>query len=170
MRKSPFRLLVFLLAVTIIACCEPKPRNSYPTVIDSSYSVLAIKDAFPTTSGVDSFYYPVYHIAIKNTGIEADSFKLVIDPQNGYLPLTATQYVGAGETRIFSTYGPLPSNIDDSAKGRYFGFVQNDPDSLDLHLFRPLVTVSYGASIDGPESCGNPATQKIISIDSLKKK
>jgi hypothetical protein len=171
MHRFIFGLQALILAIVVISCCDPKPRNSYPTVIDSSYSYLTVKDAFTYASGaVDSLYYPVYSVDIKNTGSEADSFKLTIDPQNIYSVLTVTQFVGAGETKTFKTYGPLPSNIDDSAKHRYYGFVYYDPDSLDLRISRPHVTISYGSSIDGPESCGTQPITETVNIDSLIKK
>jgi hypothetical protein len=168
MHKFLYQVSFIVLIITVISCCDPKPRNSYPTVIDSSYSYLAIKDAFPTgASSIDSFYYPVYTLDIKNTGSQADSFTLIIDPQVGYYPLTVSQFVAPGETKTFKTYGPLPSNVLDSAKYRYYGFRFYDPDSLNLRIFRPRVTVSYGGTIDGPESCGSPAIEKVINIDSL---
>ena len=170
MHKTLTTIVPALLSFAIISCCDPKPRNSYPTVIDSTYSFLAVKDAFPTVNGTDSFYYPVYNIGIKNTGAEADSFKLIIDPQNGWDPLTVTQYVAPGETKILKTYGPLLSNVPDTAKVRYYGFANNDPDSLDLKILRPSVTISYGSSLDGPESCGSPAVTRQVNIDSLGKK
>ncbi|HYM19839.1 MAG TPA: hypothetical protein VEW28_02425 [Candidatus Kapabacteria bacterium] len=171
MYKIFFFLSAVSLSVALFSCCDPKPRNSYPAVIDSSFSYRAIKDAFTLSSGsVDSLYYPVYSMNITNTGSDADSFQLVIDPLNGYLPLTVSEFVQPGETKLFKTYGPLASNALDSAKQRYYGFAFSTPDSMNLTVIRPSVTIAYGNSITGPESCGSPGTTLTVNIDSLGKK
>lgn len=167
------KLFLFVLLTSTYAlssCCDPKPRNSYPTVIDSSYSFEAIKDAtlpIPPDNHIDSAYYPIYSMDITNTGTEADTFTVVIDRQMGGYTLFDRKYVQPGETKTFRTYGPIPSNALDTAKYRYYTFFTSTPDSLDLKVLRPSVRVYYGRSLDGPETCGVAETSRAIDVDSL---
>ena len=171
MHKFSTPVLIAALVILVGSCCSPKLKSSYPLVIDSTYSYIAIKDAdiaLPPDYILDSMYYPVYAMNIQNIGSEADSFTLVID-RDGIYPLTVTQYLHPGEVKTFRTYGQIPSDMPDSAKLRYYSFYVSTPDSLNLSVLRPSVTVYYGNSITGPESCGSPAVGLPVSIDSLGK-
>lgn len=167
--------LVLLLLSTVLflgSCCDPKPRNSYPSVIDSSYSFESVKDAtipVPPDYVLDSAYYPIYSLDIKNTGSESDTFTVIIDRDQGGNVLFDKQYVEAGQTKSFHTYGPIPSNALDTAKYRYYSFFTSTPDSLDLKVLRPSVRIYYGSSLDGPETCGMAATSLTVKVDSLGK-
>ncbi|MBS1903201.1 MAG: hypothetical protein JSS75_05810 [Bacteroidetes bacterium] len=173
-------LLGLVSAAIFASCCDPKARNSFPLVIDSSYSVQSVKDAkvpVPPDYVLDSGYYPIYSIDIKNTGTEADTFRLVISPpysgQYVVTPdfqLTDKHYVEPGQTATFRTYGPVPPNALDTAKYRYLFFFTSTPDSVSLPIFRPWVQIFYGKSIDGPETCGTPETSLDVNVDNLGKK
>jgi len=143
-------------------------------VIGSSYSDTAIKDAgVPLNGGpADSIFYPIYSLDIKNTGTEADTFTISYDLKKtvNNFPLTVKQFVLAGETKTFKTYGPVPKNSPDTSKYRFFTFFVSTADSIPVSVIRPAVSITYGSSEDGPESCGSPAKTLTVNIDSLKKK
>ncbi len=166
-------LLLVAVVTTLISCCDPVPRNSFPTVVYSSYSDTAIKDVIPELPplGLDSLYYPIYKFDIKNTGTEADTFTVIFDREASYFDLTSypvlfdQQYVLPGETKTFKTYGPVPSNALDTAKYRYLAYYTSTPDSIPISIMRPTVTIYYGATPNGPEDCGSPAKQLEVNID-----
>jgi hypothetical protein len=161
----------------ISSCCDPVPKNSLPLVIDTSYTDTAIRDAIDVTipgdippDPLDSGYYPIYSLDIKNTGTEADTFKISYLRATGSfgIPLTAQQYVLPGETKTFRTYGPIPSNSLDSAKYRYLDFFVRTADSISLSVIQPTITIHYGESPNGAEQCGSPG--KDITVNPLKLK
>ena len=169
----PIALAIFVLS----ACCEPAPRNSFPVVIDTSYTDTAVKDAidltlqgFPQPDPLDSGYYPVYSLDIKNTGTDDDNFFLSYTRiRNGFIDsLSVQQLVKAGETKTFRTYGPIPSNSQDSAKFRYYTFYVHTLDSIALSVMQPAISIHYGQSPNGPGQCGSPG--KDISVDPAKLK
>ncbi|MDP4230609.1 MAG: hypothetical protein Q8916_09430 [Bacteroidota bacterium] len=168
----PLGIGLFILS----SCCVPKEKNSFPMVIDTSYTDTAVKDAIDIQNvdvpldPFDSGYYPVYSLDIKNTGSEGDTFYLTYSRvRNGYLvPLTAQQYVGAGETKTFRTYGPSPSNPPDTVKVKYYSFYVKTLDSISLFVLQPQITIHYGQSPNGPEECGSAG--KDITVDPLKLK
>lgn len=155
------------------ACCEPGQKNSFPFVIDTSYTDTAVKDAIDIQIPIDpldSGYYPIYSLDIKNTGAEADTFLLSYTrTRNGYaIPLYVKQYVQPGETKTFKTYGPIPSNSDDSAKVNFYSFYVHTIDSISLFVLQPEISIHYGRTPNGPEQCGSPG--KDIAVDPLKLK
>ena len=173
----------FLIPVTLgililSACCVPAQKNSFPTVIDTSYNDTAVKDAIDIVSvdslfnPLDSGYYPVYSLDIKNTGSDADTFYLSYSRiRNGYLvPLTVQQYIQGGETKTFKTYGPSPSNSPDTVKARYYSFYVKTIDSTSLFVLQPTISIHYGQSPNGPEQCGSPGTDLPVDISKLKHK
>jgi hypothetical protein len=163
-----------LLGVLLSSCCDPTPRQSFPQVIGSSYSDTAIKDAGVNLNGgpADSIFYPIYSVDIKNTGTEADTFTISFDRklETNNFALTAKQFVLAGETKTFKTYGPVPKNSPDTSKYRFFTFFVSTADSIPVSVIRPAISVTYGATDTDPEACGAPAKTLTVSIDSLKKK
>src|SRR3954468_12455499 len=104
-RRSKYFLFPSAFAFFLLSsCCDPKIKNSFPNVIDSSFTDTAIRDAIDVELPIDpldSGYYPVYKLDIKNTGSEADTFTLSYTRQrNGYsIPLTVSQFVQSGETK-----------------------------------------------------------------------
>lgn len=178
MRNSCIGL--FLAAsLWFVSCCDPVPRQSFPQVVYSTYKDTAIKDAGPTippSNTFDSLYYPIYSFDIKNTGSEADTFAVTLHRENGYyssifypVDMTIRQFILAGETKTFKTFGPIPRNALDTTRYRYLSFFTSTPDSIPLAIMRPDMTISYGSSVDGPESCGSPAKTLTVNVDSLKK-
>lgn len=169
----PIGFALFVLS----ACCEPVAKNSFPQVIDTSYNDTAVKDAidlpvqgFPPPDPLDSGYYPVYSLDIKNTGTEADTFYLSYShPRNGYvIPLYAQEFVQPGETKTFKTFGPSPSNSPDSIKAKYYCFYVKTLDSISLFVLQPQISIHYGQSPNGAEQCGSAG--KDITVDPLKLK
>lgn len=163
-----------ILVLALSSCCDPTPHQSFPQVINSSYSDTAIKDAGVSLNGapVDSIFYPIYSLDIKNTGTEADTFEISYDRNKAInnFALSVKQYVLAGETKTFKTYGPVPKNSPDTSKYRFYTFFVSRADSIPLSVIRPAVSISYGSSEEGPESCGSPAKTITVNIDSLRKK
>jgi hypothetical protein len=164
----PFGLTLLLLS----SCCEPAQKNSFPQVIASSYSDTAIKDAdqvkiqgLPAPDPLDSAYYPIYSVDIKNTGTEADTFKITYSRVNGLfgIPLTAQAYVMPDSIRTIKTFGPIPSNSLDSAKYQYLDFFVKTADSIHVTLLKPQITIHYGQTPNGAEQCGTSG--KDISVD-----
>jgi hypothetical protein len=179
MKLLHYRYFLFSLGIGLFilsACCEPAQKNSFPMVIDTSYNDTAIKDAIDiinvdsTFNPLDSGYYPVYSLDIKNTGTDADTFYLSYSRvRNGYLvPLTSQQYIQGGETKTFKTYGPSPSNPPDSIKVKYYSFYVKTPDSISLFKLQPQINIHYGQTPNGAEQCGTAG--KDISVDPLKLK
>ena len=180
MRSLQYRY--FLLPVSlglfiISSCCEPAQKNSFPMVIDTSYNDSAVKDAdqvlvngLPPPNPLDSGYYPIYSLDIKNTGTEADTFKLSFYRPTGLFgfPLEVDGYVLPGQTKTFRTYGPIPSNSLDTAKYRYLDFFVKTVDSISLFVLQPQITIHYGQTPNGAEQCGSSG--KDISVDPLKLK
>jgi hypothetical protein len=169
-------LLVAGIWLTILSsCCDPAQRNSFPTVIDSSYADTAVKDAidleFPIEP-LDSGFYPVYSLDIKNTGSEADTFTLSISRvRNGIeIPLITKEYVQAGETKTFKTYGPLPPNSPDSAKANLYSFFVMSPDSVSIFTLKPQVSIHYGQTPNGAEQCGTRGNDISVDISKLTRK
>jgi len=174
--KKYFFLVITFAAFLLGSCCEPAQKNSFPVVIDTSYDDTAVKDAIDISSidfpfdPLDSGYYPVYYLDIKNTGTDADTFYLSYSRvRNGYIqPLIAQQYIQAGETKTFKTYGPSLSNAPDSVKIKYYAFYVKTLDSTSLFTLQPKITVHYGQTPNGAEQCGSPG--KDITVDPLKLK
>jgi hypothetical protein len=178
-----FHNIYFLLPISfalfiLSACCDPAQRKSFPTVIQTSYTDTAVKDAidlsiqgFPPPDPLDSGYYPIYSLDIQNTGTEDDNFTLSYTRiKNGFIDsLNVQQFVKAGETKTFKTYGPIPSNSPDSAKAlHYYTFYVKTLDSIALSVMLPTMNIHYGESPNGPEQCGSPG--KDISVDPTKLK
>lgn len=169
-----FLFTVCLGLFILSACCVPMDKNSFPQVIDTSYSDTAVKDADQfigidsTVDPYDSAFYPVYSINIQNTGSEADTFYLSYSrTRNGFLePLTTQQNVNAGETKTFKTLGPIPSNAPDTLRVKYYAFFVKSPDSVHVSFLKPQITIHYGQTPNGPEQCGSPG--KDISVDPTK--
>jgi hypothetical protein len=171
----PLGLGIFILS----ACCVPAQKNSFPMVIDTSYNDSAVYDAdqvqvtgLPPPNPLDSAFYPIYSLDIKNTGSEADTFKLYYFRVNGAygFPLQAQAYVQPGETKTFRTYGPIPSNSLDTAKYRYLDFFVKTIDSISLFKLLPQVTIHYGETPNGPEQCGTSGKDISVDVTSLKHK
>ncbi|MEI8133663.1 MAG: hypothetical protein WCH46_01140 [bacterium] len=159
------------IGVMLSSCCEPKETNSLPQVMSNSYNDTIVKDAIDiegTIDPLDSGYYGVYSLDIKNTGSEADTFYLSYRRvRNGYeIPLTVQQYVKAGEVKTFTTYGPLPSNALDSAKVNLYSFFVKTPDSVSLFVLQPTINIHYAKTPNGAEQCGSPG--KDLAVDPLK--
>ncbi|MEP7233929.1 MAG: hypothetical protein ABI778_01415 [Ignavibacteriota bacterium] len=177
LRQFRFFLIPLSLGLVILsACCEPKERDSYPTVIDTSYNDSAVRDAIEIQfvdnplDPLDSGYYPVYYLDIKNTGTEADTFDLEYSRlRNGYIqPLKVSEYVQPGEVKTFKTYGPSGSNAPDSARVKYYSFFVKTLDSISLFVLQPNITIHYGETANGAEQCGSPG--KTITVNPLKLK
>lgn len=176
--QHKYFLLSIGFAIFILsACCEPTAKKSFPIVIDTSYTDTAIKDAidlniqgFPPPDPLDSGYYPIYSLDIKNAGTDDDNFSISFTRlKNGFVDsLIIRQLVKAGETKTFRTYGPIPSNSQDSAKARYYTFYVKTLDSISLSVMQPTINIHYGESPNGPEQCGSPG--KDISVDPIKLK
>lgn len=173
-RHSKYFFLTAAFAASILSsCCEPVQKNSFPQVIDTSYNDTAVKDAIDIQTPIDpldSGYYPVYSLDIKNTGTEADTFTLSYTRiRNGYeFPLSAKEFVLPGETKTFKTYGPSPSNPPDSVKIKYYSFYVKTIDSISLSVLQPMISVHYGGTPNGAEQCGSPG--KDITVNPLKLK
>lgn len=173
MHKAIILFAVAAIGFSLNSCCDPVPRNSFPTVLYSTYADTAIKDIIPELPPLklDSLYYPIYSFDIKNTGTEADTFTVIFDRENSYFDLSSypilydQQYVLPGETKTFKTYGPVPSNALDTAKYRYLAFYTSTLDSIPISIMRPTVTIYYGATPNGPEDCGSPAKQLVLNVD-----
>jgi hypothetical protein len=171
----------FLLSIGIglfilSACCEPKQKNSFPKVIDTSYTDTAVYDAdqFPeidsNANPFDSAFYPVYSLDIQNTGTQADTFYVSYSRvRNGIqVPLYVQQFVNAGETKTFKTFGPIPSNSPDTSKVKYYSFYVKTRDSISLFVLQPQISIHYGQDPNGPEQCGSPGTDISVDISKLK--
>ena len=171
-----FLLPISLASVLLASCCDPVQKNSSPMVIDTSYNDTAVKEAIEIPNidspydPLDSGYYPVYYLDIKNTGTEADTFYLSYSRvRNGYIqPLKVQQYVQPGETKTFKTYGPSPSNSLDSVKVKYYAFFVKTLDSISLFTLQPQIKIHYGQTPNGAEDCGSAG--KDIFVDPLKLK
>jgi hypothetical protein len=177
LHNNYFFLLLGLLFF-LSSCCEPAQKNSFPQVISSSYSDTAIKDAdqvsiqgLPAPDPLDSAYYPIYSIDIKNTGTEADTFKITYTRVNGLfgIPLTAQVYVQPDSTRTLKTYGPISSNSLDSAKYQYLDFFVKTADSIHVSLLKPQITIHYGATPNGAEQCGTAGKDLTVDPSTLHK-
>ncbi len=161
----------------LASCCDPTPRQSFPDVIYVSYADTTIKDAGPTIQNkFDSLYYPIYSFDIQNSGTESDTFVVTLHREIGYynsfyypLDMTIKQFVGAGETKNFKTFGPIPRNAPDTTRLRLLSFFVSTPDSIPISVMRPVITISYGSSVEGPESCGSPAKTLTVDVDRLIK-
>jgi hypothetical protein len=145
-----------------------------PLVLDSTYSDTAIKDIADRYDPkiADSAFYPIYSIDIKNTGIESDTFTLRYRRvRNGWLlPVEVKEFVPAGETRTFRTEGPIPDHGVDGLTSDivYISFFVSTPDSIPIQVMRPEVTLSYGSTQQGDESCGSPGTELKLDITNWK--
>ena len=152
-------------------CCDPNPKNSQPLVLDSTYSDTAIKDIPDRFVGsIDSAFYQIYSIDIKNMGIEGDTFTLSYKRiRNGFLlPVVVKQYVPPNETRTFRTPGPLPDHGGETSDIVYLSFFVSTPDSIPIQVMQPLVELSYGSTQTGDESCGSPGETITLDIRDWK--
>lgn len=140
-----------------------------PLVLDSTYSDTTIKDIPDRFDGnTDSAYYPIYSIDIKNTGIEADTFTLSYKRiRNGFLlPVTVKQWVPPGEVRTFRTEGPIPDHgVPVTSDIVYVSFFVSTPDSIPIKVMKPTVTLTYGSTETGDESCGSPGETITLDIN-----
>ncbi len=178
MKQWQYKYIVIVFGLLLISsCCDPAQKNSFPQVMTSSYNDTAIKDAdqvivigLPAPDPLDSAYYPIYSLDIQNTGSEADTFTVSYNRSSGLfgIPLIAQAYVQPGETKTFSTYGPIPSNSLDSAKYRYLDFFVKTKDSISLFVLQPKISIHYGQTPNGAEQCG--VAGKDITVDPLKLK
>ncbi len=161
--------LLFLTGVLIESCCEPRTKNSSPQVLENTYFDTAIKDRYPPPApgviSTDSGYYPIYKLAIKNNGTEADTFYLRFI-RNGF-GFTVSQYVLPGQIGQFVTPGPIPDTVFPNAQIIYYSFFVSTPDSVAISKERPTVTLLYGSVYNGPEGCNTDPTQMAIDIDAL---
>lgn len=165
-------MLGIALPLIVGGCCDPDPKNSSPLVLDSTYSDTAVKDISDRLFGkIDSAYYPIYSIDIKNTGIESDTFTLTYKRiRNGYLiPVVVKQYVPAGEVRTFRTEGPIPDHgVPYTSDVVYYSFFVSTPDSIPIRMMNPEVTLSYGSTLKGDESCGSAGETVKLDISNWK--
>lgn len=172
------KLILFLsLPITVLVvwsgCCDPTPRNSLPLVLDSTYSDTAIKDIpdryiLPLP---DSAYYPIYSIDVKNIGTESDTFTLTYKRirKGILLPLVVKQFVPAGETRTFRTEGPIPDyGVPATSDIIYYSYFVSTPDSIPINIMKPEVTLSYGSTADGGESCSSSGQTITLDISQWK--
>ncbi len=172
MRKFFLSVSLLLLAFTVFSCCDPQQKHSNADVLYYSYSDTAIKDfpiLYDLNTPTDSVYYPIYSLNIHNSGSEGDLFRLLIKSRDGRDSLFAQEYIEPGQIKTLRTYGPIPKNASDTSKKRYISFFVSTADSVALRLIRPIVTVSFGATANGPEQCGTAAKILQINIDSLRK-
>ncbi|MEO6938765.1 MAG: hypothetical protein ABI444_01280 [Candidatus Kapaibacterium sp.] len=162
-------LLLALGAVYLAACCEPSPRKSQPIVITTTYSDSSVYDVFPTglgTSATDSGYYPIYHIDVKNGGVESDTFTLLFSRQG--LGFSISQFVPSGQTVTFKTPGPIKDTADITAQDIYRTFFVRSTDSINIKVMRPTLAVRYGGVYNGPEGCNSDPIQIPIDIDAFR--
>ncbi len=135
----------------------------------------------------DSGYYPIWTFGIQNTGSEDDNFTMSVvyfPALGGREEFDITKRVPAGKIVLFRT-PTLPS--DSSAiytypertnpadtnlplNRDYYGFLQQSPDSTEIHFMRPSITISYGVIDNGPEACNTPASTFSLNIDRLPKR
>lgn len=167
-------IVPIFFAIIISSCCEPVARNSEPMVIDTTYRDTAIKDVADRSplSKLDSGFYPIYSIDIKNTGTESDTFTLVYERvrRNYIQPLIVREFVPAGEVRTFRTIGPVPDHgLPYTSYDVYFSFFVSTPDSVEISLMKPTVYIVYGANNKGSEECSAPPKQKIVDISRWRK-
>jgi len=169
-----FFLLIGSAFVVGSGCCDPKPKNSLPLVLDSTYSDTAIKDIVDRfiPGSTDSEYYPIYSIDIKNTGVESDTFTLTykrIRDNRWLLPVVVKQFVPAGEVRTFRTEGPIPDHgVPNTSDEVYLSFFVSTPDSIPIQTMKPEVTLSYGSTQTGDESCGSPGETITLDVTNWK--
>ena len=151
------------------SCCQPKQRNSLPQVIDSSYADSLVRDILPPpfANPPDSGYYPIYTLAVKNVGSEADTFTVQYS-RNGF-GFGISQYVTPGQTVTFRSPGPLSDTAILNPQTVYNGFFVTAPDSIPISVMRPTVTVQYGAMYNGPEGCNSDPEQLPVDVDALHK-
>lgn len=172
LRTYSSALLPLALAFMLVACCDPKPINSLPQVIDTTYTDTAIKDDMnQSNSSLDSGYYPIYSLDIKNIGTESDTFELrYTRTRNGFvIPVVVKQYVPVGETRTFRTEGPIPDHgVEYMADIVYYSFFVSTPDSVSVHMLKPDITVLYGARNEGEEGCNAEAREMFVNYNDLK--
>jgi hypothetical protein len=175
--KKYFFIIISVALFNLSSCCEPAQKNSFPQVIDSSYSDTAIKDAdqvviqgLPAPDPLDSAFYPIYSIDIKNTGSEADTFKITYARVNGLFgfPLTAQAYILPGSIKTLKTYGPIPSNSFDTAKYHFLDFFVKTADSIHVGVLKPQITIHYGETPNGAEECGSKGKDITIDPSTLK--
>ena len=167
---------VLSLGIFFTACCDPKLRDSMPLVIDSTFSDTAIKDVFdrfsPNANPLDSGYYPIYSINIKNTGTEADTFQLSYERvgRSGYfLPVVVRQFVQPGEVKTFTTPGPIPDHGNlPTSDFTYISFFVHPSDSTKIHKENPTVTIHYGTTQNDVESCGSKGQDMNVDISKWK--
>jgi hypothetical protein len=177
MKSKDLLLIVLPLIASCLmlgsGCCDPNPKNSLPVVLDSTYSDTAIKDIVDRFLGsTDSQYYPIYSIEIKNAGIESDTFTLTykrIRDNRWLLPVVVKQFVPAGEVRTFRTEGPIPDHgVPNTSDEVYLSFFVPSPDSIPIQKMKPEVTLSYGSTETGDESCGSPGETITLDISNWK--
>jgi len=165
-------ILPLALAFMLVACCDPKPISSLPQVIDTTYSDTAIKDDMnQSNTSLDSGYYPIYSLDIKNVGTEADTFALwYTRNRNGFvIPVIVKQYVPVGETRTFRTEGPIPDHgVQYTADLVYYSFFVSTPDSVSVHMLKPDIKILYGATNEGTEGCNAEAKEMFVNYSDLK--
>ena len=172
MKSNRLFPLLFLVsasaAIVWSGCCDPNPKNSLPLVLDSTYTDTAIKDIdFRFLNKTDSGFYPIYSIDIMNTGIESDTFTLTykrIRYNQWLLPVVVKQFVPAGEVRTFRTEGPIPEHgAPNTSDEVYVSFFAKTADSMAINVMNPEVTLTYGSTETGDESCGSPG--QTITLD-----
>ncbi len=163
----PFLFLV-VTGLVVASCCEPRVKNSSPMVLENTYSDTAIHDRLPPTvngPSLDSGYYPIYKLSVKNNGTEADTFSLQFLRQG--IGFTTSQYVMPGQTVQFSTPGPISDTAAVSAQFIYFGFFVSTPDSVAISKERPSLTLYYGSIYNGAEACNTSPIPMNVDIDAL---
>jgi len=166
-----------LLGAVVSSCCEPKSKDSFPFVIDSSYADTAIYDQylFGLNEGglpPDSGFRPVYSLDIKNTGSEADTFTLRYSRiGNGFLiPIEVKKFVPPGQTVTFTTRNDFSDTSDISSSLYYGSFFVLTRDSITITRMRPSVTITYGGIDNGPEECNTAPSTIDVDVLSLRRK
>ncbi len=169
-------LLVLTLGLFLGACCDPKPSNSMPMVIDSTFKDTTVKDVYdrltPGADPTDSGFYPIYSIDVKNTGTDADTFKLTYERnRNGFvIPIVVQQYMLPGETKTFRTVGPIADHgVPETSDITYYSFFVRTPDSTSIHVENPTVKIHYGKTQNDAESCGSAGEDLNVDFSRWKK-
>jgi hypothetical protein len=195
MRKYSLLLLLSVsLPFVLAACCEPASKDSRPVVVDSLFQRTTGFDIDrarnlnkPLGAAPDSGYYPIYTLAVHNSGSQDDMITLRFRSQyvlttGSALGFDITRNVPADSTVLFRTPTPVPDSITSLERityayapdtlplmsDAYFGFFVSTPDSTTIAREHATISVFYGAIDNGGEGCNTPATEKPVATGSFQ--